>query len=705
MPDPGATPPPDSAPRCAKSARRRPLLAITTLIACALASASAHAGPTRYPLWPNEVRQAADALRSGSDAPEAARAAAMRRMSEYPDALVVDLILLGLADESFEVRREAMRACVDRNLRACLPAAQEAWMNTDDVALRVRALDLFAAYPGEGRLELLVAALVDDDASMRDRAATALARTELDAETDAKVRTLLSSKLDDVIAATRRRAADALGLMGPGPGAVALIRRLDDPDPSVRQSAAEALGRLEDPRAVAPLLRALERDPDRGLARTGIAALARLPGEAVDTALLGFFDRPPHDRRAPVVEAIGLRAVPGATLVEGLIARLRDPGVHDDALRALRLMGPAAAPHLERALARGMEPSLADELERVLAPHRMPAPDNDKAQAVAAPARAPEPAPLDRLDPLAAELFANAEAAREALRNADDRLAVAEALGRAAPDWLAGALSERFARDPAQLESRAWLWALMSAPRGSLAWSDAAGAQAVARLSQWAHAASTDAAQACLAAQALGSAALLADDARADLAVAELSSLATSSRASARACAAMGLARAGRLVPLEALLADASASVRAHAALAAVAMPSSSRVANRKALLARLAWVAARDTHVGPRTCAAYALAQIENQIENQREAASSGARRGSGEARPAGATSWRSFRAPRGAAWVEFDVEGARVVAPVSGQSDHKWVWVAGERPARLPMEQARSPQTQFNELQRWSF
>ena len=325
--------------------------------------------PGGWPAWPTAIDEVAAALGPASDATESLRAAAVRSLEPYPDAMVLPYIRSALQDEAPEVQREAMRVCVDRALRDCLDAARGMWMNTDDLALRTRALELFAIFPEDGNIERVVEALTAEAPGMREWAGELLSRANLTPEQDLEVRTILQSKLDDVSAATRASAATALGLRGPGPGLVALLRRLEDPDPAVREAAALALGRFGDPKAGPAILRALANNPTRNFTEAAVAALARLPGEDIDEALLALFDRPPEDRRDPIVDAIGMRANPSDWLIEGLITRLRDRLLRADALRALRWMGPVAYQPLRRAIDGGVEPSLRVELEQLVAPY------------------------------------------------------------------------------------------------------------------------------------------------------------------------------------------------------------------------------------------------------------------------------------------------------------------------------------------------
>jgi hypothetical protein len=102
--------------------------------------------------------------------------------------------------------------------------------------------------------------------------------------------------------------------------------------------------------------------------RSALAAIVRLPGDKVATALLAAFDEPPAGLTTlEIADLIGLRDAPEDTLVRGLVDRMREPGNARHALRALALLGaPAAGPLREAVRDRVLPPDLALEAERAL---------------------------------------------------------------------------------------------------------------------------------------------------------------------------------------------------------------------------------------------------------------------------------------------------------------------------------------------------
>ncbi len=124
-----------------------------------------------------------------------------------------------------------------------------------------RLVDLQVARDGEG----LAAALGDEDARVRARAAFALASVQ-----DAAAGSNLAELLDDVDAGVRRDAAFALGQLGDAAFGPRLARQLEqEADPMVRARLFEALGKAGDARALEALMAVEylpEEAPDRALA-------------------------------------------------------------------------------------------------------------------------------------------------------------------------------------------------------------------------------------------------------------------------------------------------------------------------------------------------------------------------------------------------------------------------------------------------------
>jgi len=112
----------------------------------------------------------------------------------------------------------------------------------------------------------------------------------------------LIAALADPAESTRERAATALGDIGDPRAVAPLIAALDVPGrrESARKAAARALGKLRDARAVDPLITALQ---DTGLPRVSTAAAEAL-GKIGDPRAVGPLLAAYHDMRAPTLGAL-----------------------------------------------------------------------------------------------------------------------------------------------------------------------------------------------------------------------------------------------------------------------------------------------------------------------------------------------------------------------------------------------------------------
>ena len=425
----------------------------------------------------------------------------------------------------------------------------------------------------------------DPNDLIREQAIMLLVEAPLDEERAKEARRELVAQLGDISARVRRTAARSLGRLGPGEGALALVRLLDDVDQAVAEAAAVGLGQLADARTAPALRRALENPSAPNFANAAVRSLARLDGEDIDDDLLELLDTPPRNlQRAEIAKAIGGRPSPSPELIAGLVERMRDPDLRDPATHALLWLGDRAVAQLDTAMERGLEPDIALEVERLLAARRL----ESTPRVLAAPtvAVAPELPSLEQRDAWF-ELLGDPEA-----------MEVGAALAEASPAWLSGALTWQIERAATAEQIGPWLTALALARRplldttqDGLSWG---------QISSWAQDRTASAQSRCIATLALGRA---VETRHADQVVAELRSLAAAHVADVRGCAALALARFGEDPLLEALLANPSARVRAATALALrnIRKPGAG-------VRSRLAIQSDRDSETRARTSAALAL-------------------------------------------------------------------------------------------------
>jgi HEAT repeat protein len=572
-----------------------PALLLASLPAFAPERSEAAEGPVddgRFPIWPTEIDRIAAPLRDAAMMSETARIAALEELAEYATVVILPDLELALTDPSPEVRRLALELCATRQILACVDEAEAMWEDGEG-SVRLMALQLLSLDPTPEHLDLVYEAMRDPNDLIREQAIMLLVEAPLDEQRAKDARKELVGQLGDVSARVRRTAAWSLGRMGPGDGALALVRLLDDVDPAVSEAAAVGLGQLADARTAPALSRALESPATPTFASAAVHALARLDGEDIDLALLELLDSPPrHLQRPDVAKAIGTRPNPGPELIGGLVERMRDPDLRDAATRALLWLGDRAIEQLEAATERGLEPDIAVEVERLLAARRLePTPRTAGATAAAVTVELP---PIEDRNAWF-DLLGDPEA-----------IEAGAALAERAPAWLGGALTWQIERAATAEQIQPWLAALAVAPRPLLdASSDAVSWGLIAG---WAQDRSGSAEARCIATLALGRA---VGTRHAEQVVDELRTLAAAHLADVRGCAALSLARFGEDPLLEALLADPSARVRAAAALAlrTIRKPAAG-------VRSRLAMQADRDSEMRARTSAALTLASRSEKAE-----------------------------------------------------------------------------------------
>lgn len=337
-------------------------------------------------------------------APEvrAEAAAAIGRLGDAEDAAMLLFELLG--DESELIQESAMGALSRMSPERVLPLLLQA-LNSAETQVRIRAAETLgllrvpdtapalinlskdprenvrrAAIKALGDIgaagvgDLLRAALLDESSLVRQQAVLSLGRLE-DTETardllpllddpDPKMRFVtlralgqirnrevvsrLIPFLSDVRKELRFAAVEALGSIRAPEAVRPLVAILSDPDRNLRRAAAESLGAIADPQALPPLLIALE-DEHWSVRCATATALGRIRSAKATSSLLARLADEDATVRRAAVAALG--EVGDSRSAGRLSQVLHDPGLQSSALEALRRIGVAALPEMERAFA------------------------------------------------------------------------------------------------------------------------------------------------------------------------------------------------------------------------------------------------------------------------------------------------------------------------------------------------------------------
>jgi HEAT repeat protein len=266
--------------------------------------------------------EAAPALIALSEDPrEDVRQAAIRALGEIEAPGVADLLRRSLADDSSLVRQQA-------------------------------ALSLGKLQDPETTADLLPF-LDDPDPKMRFVTLKALGQIR-NPEALPRVISFLSDKRKEL----RFAAVEALGTMRALAAVRPLVGALGDADRNLRRAAAESLGSIADPQAIPALLLSLE-DEHWSVRCAAATALGRIRSPKATQALLARLDDEDATVRRTAVTALGEVSDPRSA--GRLTELLQDPGLQSTVIEALRRMGPAALPEIER-----FSPTSGPEARRLL---------------------------------------------------------------------------------------------------------------------------------------------------------------------------------------------------------------------------------------------------------------------------------------------------------------------------------------------------
>jgi HEAT repeat protein len=245
------------------------------------------------------------------DQRETVRRAALKALGEIEAPGVPDLLRAALGDESSIVREQAVLSLGKLRDAEAAPVLLPL-LDDPDPRMRFAALRALGQVRNPGAVPRVLPFLAEPRKELRFAAVEALGSIR-----DVSAVRPLIDVLSDPDRTLRRAAADSLGSIGDPQALPALVVALEDEHWSVRCAAASALGRLRSPKATAALLQRLQ-DEDPTVRRAAVVAL----GEVGDPRAAG-----------------------------PLTGALQDAALQATALEALRRLGTAALPEMERAFA------------------------------------------------------------------------------------------------------------------------------------------------------------------------------------------------------------------------------------------------------------------------------------------------------------------------------------------------------------------
>ncbi|MCU0247627.1 MAG: HEAT repeat domain-containing protein, partial [Bryobacter sp.] len=243
-----------------------------------------------------------------------------------------------------ELRRAVLSARLDcaaktaaTNRAAAAKSYAALLANSAEPPVRVAALrGLAATSPAEAAKEA-AGALGRDDAVLRAAAVQLLAAQE--------PKTLLD-RFDTLPAPAQAQAITAFATRGWKPAAPAVTRSVSSGAPEVQLAAVRALPLVGDPGAV-PVLARIAAESEGAVQEAARDGLARMPGEAIDAAVVAGIGSATGSMKVELIRAAGARASASAVPVLLAAARDSDASIRREAMRSLRT---AAAPGDTRGL-------------------------------------------------------------------------------------------------------------------------------------------------------------------------------------------------------------------------------------------------------------------------------------------------------------------------------------------------------------------
>jgi HEAT repeat protein len=214
------------------------------------------------------------------------RVNAAEALGKIKDSRAVDPLIAALKDKELLLRANAAESLGKiKDSRAVDPLIEVLKKNDEDPEVRRRA-SMALGEIGKPALEPLIAALEDENSSVRSYAAEALGFTK-----DTRAVEPLIVALGDEEPGVRWDAAVALGKIGDSRAVESLIVALEDEGANIRGSAAEALGNIGDNHAVEPLIATLG-DEDWSVRRSAVDALGKIKdNRAVDPLIEALKDK------------------------------------------------------------------------------------------------------------------------------------------------------------------------------------------------------------------------------------------------------------------------------------------------------------------------------------------------------------------------------------------------------------------------------